>query len=130
MTTTYIATISLTNLKYPVTSVCGLKVTDDIEPRTSTHQAILKDTPSAKPSSTDDMSVEHSRNPHRSGIVDLLVEDVTAEEWQRVRDRKEGGSRVNREETRIFHRTTSQEGAIVASQKQIDSGESLEGENA
>lgn len=48
--------------------------------------------------STSSLSVKSGR----SQLVDLVVEDVEAEETERVRARKEGGSAWNQDETKHF----------------------------
>jgi len=50
----------------------------------------------------EESSSSHSAKSGRSQLVDLMVEDVRAEETERVRARKEGGSAWNEEETRHF----------------------------
>ena len=53
----------------------------------------------------DSQSSGSSTKSGRSQLVDLVVEDYAAEETERVRARKEGGSAWNEEETKHFVRT-------------------------
>lgn len=50
----------------------------------------------------EDSSSSHSVKSGRSQLVDLVIEDTKAEETERVRARKEGGSAWNEEETKHF----------------------------
>ena len=49
-----------------------------------------------------DSSSSHSAKSGRDQLVDLMVEDTEAEETERVRARKEGGSAWNVEETKHY----------------------------
>ena len=50
----------------------------------------------------EESSSSHSAKSGRSQLVDLMVEDREAEETERVRARKEGGSAWNEAETKQF----------------------------
>lgn len=50
----------------------------------------------------EESSSSHSAKSGRSQLVDLVIEDTKAEETERVRARKEGGSAWNQEETKHF----------------------------
>ncbi len=50
----------------------------------------------------EESSSSHSAKSGRSQLVDLMVEDTQAEETERVRARKEGGSAWNTDETKHF----------------------------
>lgn len=50
----------------------------------------------------EESSSSHSAKSGRSQLVDLVVEDREAEETERVRARKEGGSAWNQDETKHF----------------------------
>lgn len=50
----------------------------------------------------EESSSSHSARSGRSQLVDLMVEDTEAEETERVRARKEGGSAWNEDETRHY----------------------------
>lgn len=56
-----------------------------------------------------DVSPSGSSRSGRSQLIDLVVEDTDAEEAERVRARKEGGSAWNREEQKRFVRTYGDE---------------------
>jgi hypothetical protein len=56
-----------------------------------------------------DASASGSSRSGRSQLVDLVVEDTDAEEAERVRARKEGGSAWNREQQKHFVRTYGDE---------------------
>ena len=50
----------------------------------------------------EESSSSHSARSGRSQLVDLMVEDKEAEENERVRARKEGGSAWNEDETKHY----------------------------
>ena len=50
----------------------------------------------------EDSSSSHSAKSGRSQLVDLVIEDTEAEETERVRARKEGGSAWNQDEQKHF----------------------------
>ena len=50
----------------------------------------------------EESSSSHSARSGRSQLVDLMVEDTEAEETERVRARKEGGSAWNEDETKHY----------------------------
>ena len=50
----------------------------------------------------EESSSSHSTRSGRSQLVDLVVEDTEAEETERVRARKEGGSAWNEDETKHY----------------------------
>ena len=50
----------------------------------------------------EDSVSSHSVKSGRSQLVDLVIEDTEAEERERVRARKEGGSAWNQDEVRQF----------------------------
>lgn len=50
----------------------------------------------------EDSSSSRSAKSGRSQLVDLMVEDTEAEETERVRARKEGGSAWNEDETKHY----------------------------
>ena len=50
----------------------------------------------------EESSSSHSAKSGRSQLVDLMIEDNQAEETERVRARKEGGSAWNEAETKHF----------------------------
>lgn len=50
----------------------------------------------------EESSSSHSGKSGRSQLVDLMVEDTKAEETERVRARKEGGSAWNQEDTKHY----------------------------
>lgn len=52
--------------------------------------------------SREESSSSHSTKSGRSQLVDLVIEDKVAEETERVRARKEGGSAWNQDETKHF----------------------------
>lgn len=50
----------------------------------------------------EESSSSHSAGSARSQLVDLMIEDTEAEETERVRARKEGGSTWNEDETKHY----------------------------
>lgn len=50
----------------------------------------------------EESSSSHSARSGRSQLVDLIVEDTEAEDTERVRARKEGGSAWNEDETKHY----------------------------
>ena len=51
---------------------------------------------------SEESSSSHSAKSGRSQLVDLMIEDTEAEDTERVRARKEGGSAWNQDETKHF----------------------------
>ena len=50
----------------------------------------------------EESSSSHSARSGRSQLIDLMVEDTEAEETERVRARKEGGSAWNEDDTKHY----------------------------
>ena len=65
---------------------------------------------------TRDPSTSDMSNSERSQLVDLVVEDIDAEEAERVRARKEGGDMWNQDEQKQFVRTYDPHGEAAGEQ--------------
>ena len=80
-------------------------VRDDSSPkerRSGSRLPIVGGLLSSRSSSSSSSSSSGSSEPNRNQLVDLVIEDTEAEDTERVRARKEGSSRWNEEEPRLF----------------------------